>query len=479
MNNKNCIVPVILSLLSLPVIASDLKPNDGLYNDNILKLEASSFADAQGSYSVEQCPKKTPNNKSILKGSPTALQETLWKIALDDMERNIIPHEKGAYFGAGTRYGTRIYTRDISFAGILGANDLYPQVMLTSLKITRELRMRMGFQVSAPHVVEEIKAPWQVIAETEKEVMAKYNSNCITRNTDDVIWVWAMHDLYTKNPKLAEWKWFYDTGKKFFDLNYAPWYDKSDGLYRGQAVFQDITHNGYPDGMSIQDCVLLKSSSTNALYYKALLCMADAARQAGESETAVRQWKEKAESLQLAFQKEFLMPDGRLSYYKDRYGRLMPNQHNLSTGLAALFKILTPEQAKKAYSLYPVTDRGVSLIHPYLADKLGSHNSASWPFCCTIFLWGKEITNGESQLDLNTALLARSLGTKLEERKVNKNKPVDPNNPEDADWDDGFGSFHEKIDHVTGVIGGSGHQLWSAAAYLNMFLRQDMVEIQP
>ena len=41
---------------------------------------------------------------------------------------------------------------------------------------------------------------------------------------------------------------------------------------------------------------------------------------------------------------------------------------------------------------------------------------------------------------------------------------------------DANGAFHEKIKMPSGLIDGSGHQLWSAAAYVNVCFRADLVE---
>ncbi len=446
------------------------------YSDGVLVLTADSLTDSVGSFTADKLPIVTPLNQSTLKGEQSPIVKGMWKIALNDMEKNLVTTpENGTYFAAGIRYTTRIYTRDISFSAVLAGNDIYPREMLQSLKMTRKVRLEMGYKVSSPHVIKEINAPWEAITDIEKEVMAKYSSNSYTRATDDVIWMWAIDDLYAKNPDLADWQWFYTTGEKFYNDFYAPWFDATDGLYRGQATFQDLTHNGYPESYTITDCVLLKAASTNALYYKGLTAMVNAARKSGQSDAVIAKWQAKADALRVAFQREFIFPDGRISYYKDRYGKLMPNQHNLGTALATIFGAITPEQARLAYTLYPVTPRGVSLIEPYLTDKLGSHNSADWPFCTALFFWGKEIAEGKSYQAETVAQLARAMGTKFEPKKPEKPGAKPSNEP--GDWGDGFGSFHEKIDHVTGLIGGSGSQLWSAAGYLNIFLRHGQVNI--
>ena len=78
----------------------------------------------------------------------------------------------------------------------------------------------------------------------------------------------------------------------------------------------------------------------------------------------------------------------------------------------------------------------------------------------------KSLADGQDHTDYNAALLARSLGTSIKPKKAK----------EGEQWDAGFGSFHEKIELPSGLIDGSGHQMWSAAAYLNVCIRCELIE---
>ncbi|MEI7532791.1 MAG: hypothetical protein WCK57_00345 [Verrucomicrobiae bacterium] len=439
-----------------------------LYEQGSLVMTADALRDANGAFSLAQLPAPEPKCKVTLKGDVTPLTERMWQIALDDVERNQVKHESGAvYFGAGTRYGDRVYTRDISIAGVLGVNRFYPTEMLSSLKLTREIRTALGYRVSAPHKVSEIDAPWEVIAEVDKEVMAKYKTNSYTRATDDVVWLWAADDLFTLRPAVADWKWMLENGEHFFKVFYAPWFDKADGLYRGQPLFHDITNSAYPEGMEIADCVLLKALSTNCLYYRGLLAMANACEKCGRPAKEKQQWLDRAAALKVAIKKEFTKLDGTLAYYKDRHGKIMPNREILGTAFAAIFGIVADAAAKSAYADYPMTDKGIPLFSPFIPGNSGPHNMASWPFCDTFFLWGKAVADGGDYTDQNAALLGRSLGTAFAPKKKKGDN--------ESDWATGLGSFHEKIPLPSGLIDGSGHQLWSAAAFLNVCVRAGLV----
>jgi len=454
------IAKAVLVILGSFLVCIDNNEPKLLYNAPPLVLTENTLSDGLGAFKVEDLPVVNPICKVELKKNASPLTRKMWKIALNDVELNLITNNYGTYFAAGRRYTDRVYTRDIAFAGILGLNALYPNEMMKSLRVTRDVVSKLGYKVSREEVIKEINAPWEIIAEDKTEVMAQYKSNSITRRTDDVVWIWAVDDLFKSHPEVADWKWFYNNGKKNFDEFYAPWYDKTDGLYKAQPTFHDIQSSAYPKGYSQADCVLLKSTSTNCLYYKALLSLANAAKKCNLPEES-KVWNQKAKSLKAAIIKELMLPDGTFTYYKDRYGKVMPNQHNLGTAFAIIFGVVEGKAAKKAIENYPTSEFGTPLQYPFMDNK-GDHNQASWPFCDTFFLIAKEIADGKDYTGYNAALLARTMGTKLDPKK----------NPE---WG-GFGSFHEKVQLPSGLISGSGSQLWTSAAFMNVCMRANLID---
>lgn len=433
-----------------------------VYDKAPLVLTSNSLEDGLGRFTTDDLQDVNPKCTIKLNKFATTLTSKMWKIALHDVELNLITNDYGTYFAAGRRYTDRVYTRDISYAGILGLNAIFPKEMMNSLRVTRDVVSKMGYKVSTEEVVKEIDAPWEAITGDRKQIMAQFKSNSITRRTDDVVWIWAVDDLFKSNPQVADWNWFYTNGKNNFDTLYAPWFDKADGLYKGQNTFQDLQSDGYPEGYSQADCVLLKSTSTNCLYYKAMLSLANAAKKCSLHEES-KVWTKKAELLKKAILTELRLPDGTFTYFKDRNGKVLPNQHNLGTAFAILFGIVEGEAAKNAIDNYPSNQYGIPLIYPFLGKGTGDHNAAAWPFCDTFFLQAKEIADDKDYTAYNAALLARTMGTKFSEKR-------------DKEWG-GFGSFHEKVPLPSGLISGSGSQLWTSAAYINVCLRANLVEL--
>ncbi|MFW6303855.1 MAG: MGH1-like glycoside hydrolase domain-containing protein [Candidatus Sumerlaeota bacterium] len=422
------------------------------YNGPILKMNDSSITDSFGTVHLEDLPDPEPKCDIRLENT-TPLIKRLWKIALDDVEQNIVETQNGIYLGAGTHFGVTVYTRDISYSGILGVNDIYPEMMRRSLEMTRDVRLRLGFRAARQYAIDEIDAPWIEEDLSESEFKNKYDTNSYTRRTDDVVWLWAFEDLIDKTgPAEADWQYIHRVGSQCFETLYEPFFDPDDGLYRGQASFIDIAwedghSSGYPQGLNIADTVLLKASSTNCLYVKGLEVMARACRELARDDEAA-EWRKRADDLRRAILDELLLDDGTLAYYKDRHGKLEERREALGAALAVLLDVVEGEQAKTMLGDYPITDAGVALIHMFYDDERFYHNNSAWPFVDTFFLWAWEKATGEDRTAENAALLGRTCA-------------VD-------------GSFHELVNYKTKEIAGSAHQLWSAAGFINVCRRRDL-----
>ncbi|WP_291592306.1 glucosidase family protein [Bacteroides sp.] len=420
-----------------------------------LKLTERFVLDSLRTIDMQMLPSVEPANMTELsKGTP--IMHKLWKVALSDIESNIVQTNNGRYFGAGKNFGLRIYTRDISFSGILGLNVLYPEEMLSSLKTSRDVRLKLGLRVAKDYLVPGIGGDWMEESFDEKTYLNKYNTNSYTRRTDDVVWLWATRDLFEKNENLAEWQWLYEVGKKCFDKLYSPFYDESDGLYRGQASFIDIHFEqskatGYPQDFSIADCVSIKALSTNCLYYEGLQTMAMACRKTGRKTEGI-EWEMRAKHLKNAILSNLRFKDGTFSYFKYMNGELESRRDALGSALAVITGIVKGKDAKVCLSDYPVTWAGVPLFHPFYPWAKSYHNNTSWPFVDTFFLWAKELAGHKSYASQNAALLARTCVK--------------------------GGSFHEVVNWKTKEPGGSGRQLWSASAFVNVCLRAGLVDAE-
>ena len=425
-----------------------------IYDAPGLAMDAVSVRDALRTIRISDLPDIQPHCPVRLRGV-TPLTERLWRVALGDIEKNIVTHEGATYFGAGRSFGTSVYERDIAFAGALGCHDLYPEIMLSSFQFTRALRRELGFTTSRSHVIAEIPAPWEPLDLAQREYFLKFHTNEITRRTDDIVWIWAAEDLLTRLDE-PDWEWFYAEGVWFFENFYRYFYDDADGLYRGQATFVDVhmefkQQSGYPTAWGLRECILSKAVSTNALYVEAMNALARTARRLGRPAEASR-WAQGAEDLKGAMRREMRHPDGTFAYLKTWDGKLLEQRHALGEALAVRFGVVEGEEARIALEGYPVTSAGVPLIHPFFNHPDNPqiyHDRASWPFACTLFLAAKEKAFGIDCTAQNAALLAR---TCVED-----------------------GTFHELVNMETQEPFGSGSQLWSAAGFIDVCRRAQLI----
>ena len=89
-------------------------------------------------HSLSQIPDVQPECPARLKNAPP-LFEKLWRAALKEIEDNYcIDTPYGVIYSAGNagrHFRARIFNRDVGYSGLLGMNALYPEKMLSSMKI--------------------------------------------------------------------------------------------------------------------------------------------------------------------------------------------------------------------------------------------------------------------------------------------------------------------------------------------------------
>lgn len=421
-------------------------------DDKVLK-------DGIGELASSQLKAKQPKKDKAL--GKSELLDKLYQIALWDIEANWVEEGGKIYFGAGRTFGKAVFTRDISIAGLLALNELYPKEMEDSLKYTREARRNTLFKASKDYVIEGIHGPWDI---TEEETNI-YHCGPITRRSDDIIWIVAMADLIEKKwskageqegSKEEDLQWLYDTGQWFFAHLYKYFYDKEDGLYKGQAVFVDVhfphmKSNGYPLAWSISDCANVKATSTNATYKKAMDIMAMAAAALGDHEGEAY-WSQRSNKLKNSILEQLTLQDGSLAYYKDSKGNVPKRRDALGTAFAVLFDVVEGTGAEQMMKSYPQGEWGIPLFDPFFERAKEDegytvihdgiyHNETSWGFVDTLFLQAYEKATGISQREFNVALLARYC------------RP--------------HSSFREVVNFNTTEPFGSESQLWTAAAFIN------------
>ena len=435
-------------------------------------MNDSLLADANDTLHLGELPLyKSAAKYRISNANP--LTQRLFDIALDDINRNWVTDDGVSYFGAGKSFGSMLYTRDIALSGVLGLNLLYPESVLASLKKTRSIRRSLMFKIPSEEqsMTSVLEAPFEVLKVSSSDYKTAYKTNSILRRTDDVVWLWCAGDLAEKYPELNVNQWIYEEGNFFFDNIYKYFYDAQDRLYRGQSCFVDVG-SGYPKEWNewpmAAECIMLKASSTNALYYKGMLVMAGACRGLGKIDEA-SSWEMRAADLKAAFLNTFLRQDGTIDYYKDRRGHMADRQHVLSTAFPVLFGMIEKESLKRVFANYPVFSTGLPLIWPFFDDGKFYHNNSSWPFADTFFLMAKEKALGVNLTSLNAFILARTCGQGYSKKAENPWGDYELIKKE-VDY-----SFKELTHFASKKPVGSFHTLWTASAYVNVCNRANLL----
>lgn len=401
-------------------------------------------------------PVATPRHPERLAGAGP-LTQRLWASALDDCERNIVSVGDDRYFGAGATFGAKVFTRDIAISGLFGLNRLHPELMLASLRYTRRLRWRMGFAIA--HGYEGMRAvadaPWEVVAASEPELLARFHTNSYARRTDDVIWLWAAADLFHGCPEIADWAWLLAEGERFFTNFYQPFHDPESGLYRGQSCFVDVHFvghpaTGYPQDWSIADCVAGFATSTNALYVQGMRCLALAAQHCGDTARAAH-WRRRADELADAMRRLLRRDDGGFAYLRDRHGRLDQRRHALGEAWAVELGIVAGEAARRALEGYPADARGVPLFAPCFSPDRFYHDNSSWPFVSAWHCRARAAAGLDDAMTDCAGMLAYACRN----------------------------GFQEVIDTRDWSVRGSAHQLWSAAAFCDLCRRAGLWRTAP
>ena len=375
----------------------------------------------------------------------------LWDAALCDIESNFIETEDGSvFFGAGEDYGMGLHGFELYMAGILGLNRLFPEQMYSALRFSRVAREQLGWTVCEDEFVGDIFVPWKKEALDPAGFLEKYDTRSIIQSTDDVAWIWAVHDLFTHGMEasLEDWQWLYDVATKNFEDFYSFLYDEVDEMYCGQAAGIGVSYpgqpsDGYPASWELADCVHCHSTATNALYVKALRVMAEACEHIDRGDE-VTTWNGLADSLAESVRIDMVHEEGTLAFYRDRLGKLTGRRHVLGDAFTALHGVVGDEEAKKHLSEYPLDKVGAPLVHPAFNNDETLYNHSAWPYASTLFFIAREAMGHTQHIIPNAMCVARSYRD---------------------------GHFYERLRYRSGEHLGSSKSLLSAASWINVCIR--------
>ena len=343
---------------------------------------------------------------------------------------------KGSVFWAGYGFNTYLYTRDTAYASWLGTAYILPEVVQSHLRYVLELRRTVGLKVSKLHEIPIAGIPTEETGLSESEIAVKYNTNCYTRRTDDIVWILGMWEAYKTTQDAALISYILEEFNYFDEHFYRYFLDDTTGLYRGQSTFIDIGGAPY-GGRNFSETVILKSLSTNCLYAGCFAILQKAATLAGAHDLA-NTFQKRRDALALAIRTHF----GPVNYhhYIDDDGKSSGRQEVLGLAFLTLFDILPAAEGAKLLADYADGDYGRPLMWPFCGSDVIYHDNSSWPFANTIFALA------EYKVGNRQAVIRKTMG-ELCRHSLN-------------------GNFNEVLEWKTGAFVGCPGYIWSAASYL-------------
>lgn len=347
----------------------------------------------------------------------------------------------GPVFWAGYGFPTYLYTRDTAFSSMLGTAHVLPEVVASHLKHLRGLRRKVGLKVSRNHEIPIAGIPTEKLDISEVEFAQRYNTNCYTRRTDDIVWVLGLWQAYLMTGNVELLAYILQEFAPFDQHFYRYFLDPADRLYRGQPTFIDVATDCYL-GRGPSTTILLKALSTNCMYLEAFRVLARIARQLGFDAQATAM-EARAGNLKHAIQRSF--GSHGYPFYKFEDGTYSDRQEILGLAFVVLFDVVSPDEGAALLSGYHDGDYGRPLFWPFYGSDSVYHDNSTWPFTEGFFALA-EYKLGNKQ-DVIRKLMARLCRHGLQ------------------------GDFNEVLEWKTGACAGCPGYLWSSAAYLALVFK--------
>ncbi len=342
----------------------------------------------------------------------------------------------GPVFWAGYGFPTYLYTRDTAFSSMLGTAYVLPEVVVSHLKHLRGLRRKVGLKISRNHEIPIRGIPTKQLDISEMEFAQRYNTNCYTRRTDDIVWVLGLWQVYLTTGQEDLLGYILRAFHHFDAHFYRYFLDPADGLYRGQPTFIDVATDCYL-GRGPSETILLKALSTNCMYLQAFRIVAQIARRLGDHEQG-SVMDVRTGNLKRAIRKSFGVND--YPFYKFEDGTYSDRKEILGLAFAVLYNVVSLDEGAALLSSYHDGDYGRPLFWPFYGSDQVYHDNSSWPFTEGFFALA-EYKLGNKQ-DAIRKLMARLCRHGLQ------------------------GDFNEVLEWKTGAFAGCPGYLWSSAAYL-------------
>lgn len=294
------------------------------------------------------------------------LLNTLYNLTLDEVVKL---KEADGTFRTGKKWDG-VWTRDVSYAIVLGMGAAEPEVSKTSLrkKVKRD----------------------RIIQDTG-------SGGAYPVSTDRTTWSLAAWELYCITGDKEWLKEAYQIIKNTVDDDLQVIVCEDDGLAKGESSFLDWRKQEYPRWM---DNVAISQSEclgTNAVHYATWNILSKMADILGEPSDM---YKQQAKKLKQSINKElWLEKEGYYAMYK--YGMhdkfLLPRAEALGEALTVLYDIAPKNRQQKIVANTPNLAYGTPCFYPQISGIRPYHNNGIWPFVQAFYnLAAAKVGNGKA-----------------------------------------------------------------------------------
>ncbi|HEU4560661.1 MAG TPA: hypothetical protein VFS20_22605, partial [Longimicrobium sp.] len=346
--------------------------------------------------------------------SPQPLLDALYRMSLEELTQLV--REDGA-LSAGAKW-PGVWTRDVSFAAVLGAALAAPDAVRKSL-------------------MAKVDSAGRIIQDTG-------TGGSWPNSTDRMAWALAAWEVYAVTGDRDWLRRSYDIIRRSAEADRHAIFDPETGLATGETSFMDWREQSYPRWMEPRDIARSQAVGTNAVHVGTYRILADMARALGEPDA---EWTATADRLQAAVNTHLW---NRWSgYYATfRYGRafhtLDMRSDALGEALAILHGVADSAQQAEIARKTPLVAFGAPTFWPYIPNLRRYHNGALWPFVNAFWTWGAARAGNTAAVEHGLASIYRPAALFL----TNKENMV------------------AETGHFDGTVLNSDRQLWSVAGNL-------------
>lgn len=279
------------------------------------------------------------------------LTDALYNMTLEEVVKNI---EADSTFRTGKEWAG-VWTRDISYALVLGLAAIEPEVA----------RMSLMRKVKNKRIIQDTGT-----------------GGAYPVSTDRIVWALAAWEIYTVTGDQNWLRQAYEITRNSMEDDLLNAFDQKTNLMRGESSFLDWREQTYPKWMQPADIYASQNLGTNAVHYQANVLLSQMATMLNDKQAADK-YSQLAQRIRQGINEKLWQQD-KGYYGQYLYGRnyltLSPRSEALGEALTVLFDIADESKTKQIVASTPVYEYGVPCIFPQIPNMPPYHNNGIWPF---------------------------------------------------------------------------------------------------